>query len=72
MKRSRLKALVRILTVVVVLAAAGFARTDTASAGFTWDDNAPMTVDGFTWDVVPDGFTWDVVADGFTWDAPAP
>jgi hypothetical protein len=70
MKRSRLIGLIRILTVVLVLAAA-VAWTDTASAGFTWDDSAPVT-DGFTWDVAPDGFTWDVAPDGFTWDTTAP
>jgi hypothetical protein len=73
MKSTRIMVLLRIVVVVLVFATPAIARTETASAGFTWDDNVATStdltpVDGFTWDdnvatsadLAPvDGFTWD-------------
>jgi hypothetical protein len=62
MKRTRIMVFLRIVVVVLVFATPAMARPETASAGFTWDDNVVT-------DVTPvDGWTWDddVTADATT------
>jgi hypothetical protein len=56
MKRTRILICLRIVVVVLVLAAPALARPQAALAGFTWDDNAVTSTD-----VTPgtDGWTWD-------------
>ena len=73
MKRTRLMVLLRIVVVVLVFATPAIARTETASAGFTWDENVVTTtdlapVDGFTWDDNVATSTDVAPVDGFTWD----
>jgi hypothetical protein len=75
MKRLRIVALLRIVVVVLVLAAPAFARPEAASAGFTWDQNAALTTGidtGWTWDesTPTDGVLGEGA--GWTWDENTP
>jgi hypothetical protein len=56
MKRARIMVFLRIVVVVLVFATPAIARPETASAGFTWDENVATSTDVTQ---VGDGWTWD-------------
>ena len=52
MKRSRIVLLLSLIVLVVVLALPAFARADSGTSGWTWDEPAATQP-------APDGWTWD-------------